>query len=220
MNKMRRENFTDLIKETYGLFFPTPKKKREEFLEKVRKKVDYYKPKIEEKCKLNFGEIKVKDNKEWLEDITLEDAWNNAIKNAWKQGRIPNETDFTFSFIASSIMKSIAMIPLWIYNTFSGVDMRHHNNTLYVPFYYMNRFIDLNFKKREKKLDYIVVHELSHSLWDKKSESNRPLNVFGPSRQWFEGFATYCADNFFVDFYPNNVEKVNVRGVYLKGKKK
>ena len=219
---MSLEKFYELVRETYGPFFPTPKKKKEEFLEKVREKVDYYyKQKIEERCGLNLGQIKVKDNKEWLEDTSLDQARNDAIKDAWKQGRIPNEADFTFSFSAAFVANAIIAIPLWVYNTMHGAEMRCNNNTIYVPFYYMNRFMDLDFKKREKTLDYCVVHEISHILWDRKQGSvfNNPQKL-GPNRQWFEGFATYCADNFFADFYPDNAEKVEVGRVYSKGKEK
>ena len=43
--------------------------------------------------------------------------------------------------------------------------MRYYNNTIYVPFYFANRFMDIDFKKRTEILDSVVVHELSHSVW-------------------------------------------------------
>lgn len=208
----------NLVRETYGPFFPTPRAKRTEFMSKVRDKVAYYKPKIEDKCKVSLGDVKVKDNEEWLRDVSFRDISGRATQLAWENGRVPNEKDFNFISSVSSLSYWLLLVPLFFYNNLSGADFRHHNNTIYVPFYYMNRFNDLDFEKRERKIDYGVVHELSHSLWDKIAGSQNPLTPFRTRRLWFEGFATYCAEEHFSEFYPDGTERVKVNGVYTNGK--
>ena len=80
------KNFYELLRETFCAYIPTSKKKREEFLDVIREKVDYYKPKIEERCKINLGDVKVKDNREWINDISYgvnSIAWKHTLKDAW-----------------------------------------------------------------------------------------------------------------------------------------
>jgi hypothetical protein len=209
----------DLVRETYGPLFPTPKKKKEEFLNLVREKVDYYKPRIEEMCKIELGTIRVKDNKEWLSDVTCYLANMDALENAWKQGRIPKEIDFKLSYMTSSFAEALNAIPLLLHNSFSGADMRYFNGAIYVQFYYMNRFTDIDFKERTKELDYTVVHELSHGLWAEIAGNVK--SGFGEKRTWSEGFATYCADEYFADLYPEGaLKRIELGDVYNEGKKK
>jgi len=215
-----KENLWKLVRDTYGPFFPTPKAKRVEFLDKVRERVDYYKPRIEDKCQISLGNVKVKDNKEWLHDVAFHDISCQATELAWKNGRIPNKSDFNIVCSVSSLSYGLLLFPLFVYNNWSGADFRHHNNTIYVPFYYMNRFNDIDFKNREKEIDYGVVHELSHSLWDKIAGPQNPRTSFRTEREWFEGFATYCADDYFSEFYPEGTKRVEVNGVYTRGKEK
>ncbi|MBS3146513.1 hypothetical protein J4471_02340 [Candidatus Woesearchaeota archaeon] len=204
-------------KTLYKEFLPTPQRKRKAFLDKVRQKVNYFKPKIEERCNIKLGQIQVKDNKDWLADVLYSRAQENAINNAWTQGRIPTELDYLASFTIASTVEVLATVPIWLYNTLAGADFRHHNNTIYVPFYFMNKFMDIDFKERSKHLDYGVVHELSHSLWDKISG-----NSVDPSRLWFEGFATYCTECFFTDLFPPGIENTSdgLPSVYIEGKRK
>jgi len=216
------KDFYELSKEAFGPFFPTPRKKREEFLDRVREKVEFYKPKIEERCNLTLGVVKVKDNREWRDDIfygTNGVAWKRSIEEAWKSGRAPNRIDFMLGYSTAGMAELIMRFPLFLYNTFSGPLMRHHNNTLYVPFYYANRFMDIDFKRRTELLDYSVVHELSHSVWDELAGNEDHLHDGG--RIWFEGFATYCAESYFADLYPEGTEKhSNLPKLYLNGKGK
>lgn len=209
----------ELIRKTYGLFFPTSRIKREDFLKRVKHKVEYYKPKIEERCNMDLGEVNVKDNKCWLFDVSYGSAYQNAFETARKQGRFPTKLDIHMSFTVASTAEALLILPTRFYNHFSGADFRHHNSTIYVPFYYMNRFSDIDFKERSKRIDYGVVHELSHTLWEKIIGISK--GYWGEGRLWFEGFATYCADNYFADFYPEEVEKVSsLPKPYVKGKRK
>lgn len=208
----------NLMREAYGPFFPTPTKKREEFMNRVRERVDYYKPLIEEKFGINLGNVKVKDNKEWLPDLLYETAPILAAKHAWADGKVPTEIDFNLSFIGASIAEVIALPPTWLYSTIiMNVDFRHNDGTIYVPFNYANRFLDIDFKGRSKRMDYGVVHELSHTLWGRLSENkDRDFKV---GRKWSEGFATYCTDVYFENIFPSRTQKIyELPKVYTKGK--
>jgi len=211
--------FCELVREIYGPYFPTPRNKRENFMDKVRQSVCYYQPRIEERCKIKLGNVKIKDNTEWLHDVLFSASNQSTSESAWKQGRFPTKTDYRLTFLLSSIVESATTIPLWLYNSVHGADFRVFNNTLYVPFYVENSVMDMDFKKRLKRLDYCVVHELSHILWTKILGEEEGYS--GLKRQWFEGFATYCADDYFADFYPEGTEKYSkLPRVYTDGKKK
>ena len=217
------ETFSELVKQTYGLFFPTSKDKREEFLQKVREKVDYYQPKIEERCNISIGDVKVKDNCEWNNDVLYGVggiAWKHSIESAWKKGRVPNKFDFILHYSVAGLTELLLKFPIFMYNTFVGAEMRHHNHTIYVPFYYVNRLTDFLSKSRIRYLDYFVVHELSHSVWDELS-GGQEYPLF--ERGWIEGFTTYCADIHFADLYPEGMKKFSdsdLPKLYVNGRKK
>jgi len=210
------------VRELSWTFLPTPKKKRQEFLEKVREKVGYYKPRIEERCGIGLGDIEVKDNRKLIFDHLHDSYYRHAIENALNQGRFPSELDFMFSFSTVAVAGAASFLPICIYNALRGAEMRFNNNTIYVPFNYMNRFMDPDFKLRERKLDYAVVHEIGgHCLWHKiAGEIDSKEYLFNGGRSWDEGFATYCADDYFADFYPEGAEMMQTRGVYANGKRK
>jgi len=211
----------ELAVESLSVYFPTSKRKKQAFLEKARKKADYYKPRIEEKSGLYLGKVGVKDNQEWLSDVASFIANKSAVENAWKQGRVPTEGDYRVNYAFVSLMESIVAFPLWLYNSFHGCEMRHQNNTIYLPFYYIHRLVDPDFKKRTDNLDYTIVHELSHAVWGRIAGGDKGKPFF-EWRQLFEGFATYCADNYFAEFYPEGA-KTNFDGLpksYINGKKK
>jgi len=213
------QEFCESLREAYWLFFPTPRKRREEFLDRVRNKVEYYKPRIEDRCEIELGDVKVKDNEHWLSDVMYSLAYRKAVENAWEQGRVPTKMDFHTIFMAASVAEAIMYGPIKLFNMMSGAHFRQHNDTIYVPFNYMNRFMDVDFKKRAEILDYCVVHELSHILWERiLGESDGYL---GEARIWFEGFATYCADDYFADFYPPGTKKMeNLPKAYIEGKER
>jgi hypothetical protein len=211
------------FRETYGPFFPTPKKKREAFIEQVRDRVAHYTPKIEERSGIELGRIEVKDNKHWLKDTATRRAHDNAIQNAWEQGRVPTERDFAAHAAVSAVAKALFIPFNAFYNMQSGADFRYHNKTIYAPFYFSNRFDDMDFQKRTERMDYGVVHDLSHAVWEQMTIASK-WNVkqkesFFNRRLWFEGFATYCADEYFADFYPEGTKKVTgLPRVYTDGK--
>ena len=125
--------------------------------------------------------------------------------------------------IASSILtgRVIAEPLIWLrMNTF-GVGMKHYNSSIYIPFYFQNRFADIDFQIREKELDQSVVHELSHKLWHNLG-GNRHDDFQRNWRIWNEGFATYCADIYFANLYPDDFQTYQGKwaGVHGRGKEK
>jgi hypothetical protein len=232
LNNVKREenieifSLLDTLKEMYWAFTPTTKKTKEKFLNQVREKVNYYQPMIEQKCGVSLGDVKVKDNKKWLSDTVYGDAPRLAVEYAWNNGRTPTELDYNLFFIIASVGEAVMLPPLCLFNSLLGADFRHNNDTIYVPFNYMNRFMDFNFKRRTRDMDYGVVHELSHGLWDKLSrnelfEERGNLKEFGEKRKWFEGFATYCAEDYFAEFYPESTKTdYNTPKLYKEGKEK
>jgi len=217
MEALRR--LYELVRGVYGPLFPTSKRKREEFLDLVRDRVKYYKPRIEDRCKIGLGDVKVKDNKYWLSDVLCYLAYRETIENALKHGRVPTERDFNTSSMLAFVAGAIMYIPLKLYDMVNAADFIQYNGTIYVPFYYTNGFMDTDFKKRTERLDYGVVHELSHILWEKIA--GKPEKYVGEFRIWYEGFATYCGDNYFADFYPEGIQKIEyLPKVYTEGKEK
>lgn len=220
------EEYCEAFRQTFGALLPAPRKKREKFLEKVREKVDYYKPKIEAKCNISLRNVKVKDNEEWLDDhFSFERDNRRAIEIAWKNGRVPTQRDFRSICMASSLARTIVTIPLLIYNTFLDPDFRYGNDTIYVPFYYGNRLMDVDFERKAKNLDRKVVHELSHCLWDNivgnKEDYSVGIREIRTYREWSEGFATYCESTYFSDIYPDSTEELHISSkVYRNGKRR
>jgi len=207
-------SFYQSLRETFRAFVPTPESVRKEFLGKFRKKVDYYKPRIEERCKVSLGEVLVKDNREWLYDKLFDLSTETAIQNAQGYRRSPCQTDFNYAHLVAFIARGFLIPTLWFSNNFGQTDYRQSNGVIYVPFYYANRKGDLDFKLRELAMDTGVVHELSHVLWEKIS-GRKDIGLKGRSI-WFEGFATYCENNYFQDFYLNNI-RTGYSGVYKTG---
>jgi hypothetical protein len=211
----------EVAKNVFSALIPTSRKKKNEFMNKARERVDYYKPLIEEKCGINLGDVKIKDFKEWVPDDIYRHAPMNAAKFAWEEGRVPTEGDFYRSFIKSSLSEATDVPLSWLYFTFTSKvgDLGHFDNTIYVPFYFVNRYKDTDFEERSRRLDYAIVHELSHTLWGKICENDTRNK--GERKLWSEGFATYCADKFFADLYPKGIPRYFIsEEEYVNGKKK
>ena len=209
----------DLIKENFlWTCLPVTNQKKIDFLNLVNSRVEYYQPKIEERCGVNLGAIKIRDNKLLLSDVVADVAYREAIRDAWRAGRVPTERDFLISFASASVGELLFMPFVGLYNSFNGADFIYKSDmkTIYVPFNLINRLHDVSFGARINRMDYGVVHELSHALWGELADECEKYS-FG-TNIWEEGFATYCAENYFVDFYPKNVKKPAVlRKVYTYG---
>ena len=194
---------------TYGPLIPTPRDTRETFLEKARERVANYKPQIEDAFEVNLGNIKVKDFKEYIGDQWTKLNEEFSIKNM-------DERKKPFTRIEKAVLEAIGLTVKGLWSLLMppvmlliAPEAKHNEGTIYFPFYFQNRFEDPDFKKREKELDQVVVHELSHSLWyalggEKEDKTKLPW------RLWNEGFATYYADIHFVQLYPANYEVRNL----------
>ncbi len=197
-------------------FFPTPKKKKEEFLDLVRQKVAFYKPKMEEATGIKFGEVQVKDDNEWSRDELYQSAYEHTIETGIRMNRPPNFIDYSLSFSAVLPIYFLIQPLLYLRNNLFEVEMRYNNSSIYVPFSYMNRFMDKNFTERKQIVDQAVVHELSHHLWHSINKNKTQIKL--SDRDFFEGFASYCADEHFWDIYPDDVKiSHNRTGVYKRG---
>ncbi|MBI5347272.1 MAG: hypothetical protein HZB66_01535 [Candidatus Aenigmarchaeota archaeon] len=213
--------FYELVRETYGPFFPISKTKKEAFLEKARNKVACYKPKMEEACNVDMGEVHVKDFKYWAGDFFRDRLQDEYREYAEREGHEPSK--FARGMLASPILtaRAIAEPLLWLFMSSWGAEMKHYNSSIYIPFYFQNRVMDMDFKRMEKRLDQSIVHELSHNLWyclggNKTADSRRDWKL------WNEGFAYYCADIHFADLYPEDfeVKRTKGSGIRRRGKEK
>jgi len=227
---MSSKTAKELIRETWGPFFPYSKAKKEEYLEKVRDKVSYYKPKIEDLCSVDLGDIPVKDFKHWTKDYTKDRIRKEHEKFSKEKGR--ELSKFEKGLISSAVLTASAISkPIsWAFLSVWGGEMKHYNSSIYVPFYFSNRFMDIDFKEREKTLDNDIVHEISHKLWyaldgeeqEDKKEIREILKESKDWRLWNEGFASYFADIYFKNLYPEGIEIRNHRdsGIYGRGIRK
>jgi hypothetical protein len=119
-------------------------------------------------------------------------------------------------------MEPISKMQFWAYMTKEGAELAHYNGSIYVPFYYPNRVGDTDFKERINNLDYAVIHELGHALWNKlEEETDEVKNKHSNLRKiWYEGFATYCAEDLFSDFLMNPGRVYRLSEIYIRGRSK
>jgi len=216
--ELNREMWRDIL----NLYLPTPKSQVDDFLNITREKVAYYQPKIEDMCELSLGKIYVKDDSSKLYDDAIKIAREGIHERCWSLGRVPSKSDLKFAEIEALVISSLFTVPLYLYNTLRGANMKYANNTVYVCFYPSCRFMDHDFKERKNRLDHTVVHELSHAVWEKCNPNIINLKeFFNEGRIWMEGFASYCAQEYFANLYPEGVKKdFHLAGVYKKGKNK
>ena len=210
----------ELVRQTYGCSLPTSRIKKEAFLENVREKVAYYKPRMEEACSVSLGDIFVKDFKYWLRDYISDSVKKNQEQNQ-KTEQHQGKKDRGIEQLAAFTAYIILSPATWTFMSVFGMEMKHYNSKIYVPFYFPNRFMDIDFKRREATLDQSVVHELSHKLWYTLGgdECESPHRLW---RLWNEGFATYCEDSYFTDLYPEGyiVDINKASNMYRRDRKK
>ncbi len=201
-------NGKELTKEICLALLPNTQKEKEAFLEEVKKRVNYYQPIIENKCKINLGEISVKDGRHMFPDLFCELAYNSAFENATNRGRIPTKKDFNSSFRQSAIDELIFYLPFCAIYSFNGADYSTNpsTNTIYVPFTFSTRF-GTDFEERLAFADISIVHEISHILWKRILDQPIFKTKTNTERMWGEGFANYCAEEYFQGFYPKGAHK-------------
>ena len=193
-------NLSKLLK----TFCPVSKEKKAEYLEKVSSLVDFYKPKIKKKTGIR------------LPKVTVEEYADSSLAH--------------FHSKPKNILKKL--IHQNAYSMFCS------GSTIYVPWGLGAKQNILEFDSPPcKSVDQIVVHELSHVLWNTitlKSNSwhfppcsKKKVKEF---KKISEGFACYCAQEWFADFYPENIKIVKQKNYfwrpscmtepYTQGKKK
>lgn len=196
-----KEKLLEWFKEKAWEFTPTPQRVREEFLDEVRGKVDFYKPRIEEKCGVYLGKISVKDRSEWLSDKISVLLNVQLLREFSSRGEgFPTKEDYEKLRGKKSLAKAIYTLPEFVLHSFKGFEMQYDESCLYVPFNYRNRIGDIGFKERRQIMDCAVVHELSHALWECLGGAN-PSEEHN-SKLYGEGFATFCELIYFKKFYP------------------
>jgi hypothetical protein len=216
-----KEFTSDYFKLMYQVVLPISKSRKEKFLESVREKVAYYKPRIEEMCGIDLGQVRVKDHKEYYKDAIKHNV-ERLLSEEKKSGKDPGSLE-KFVMVGSSWIFVAAISPiLFIKNNLNAGIMSYRWNAVYVPFYDINKLNNgPDFKWALARLDQSVVHELSHGLWDVivdgKLSDNPNLSKF-----WAEGFATYCEQVHFKGLYPKDylVRRNDAPDLYERGKQK
>jgi hypothetical protein len=212
----------ELLKETYSLVLPMPSSRRDEFLEVAREKVAHYKPRIEEEMDVNLGNVRVSDMKYFVRDqknMILERISDEYYQKEGK--KLPVFPSAVFS--GTAFVPFLLLKPL-IYamtNLISPIaKYEKSNNSIYFPFNFSNRVLDIDYNDNEKRLDQTVVHELSHGLWHALGGEEKKKGDVN-WRLWNEGFATYCEQVRFAHLYPEGYKMSDDISVfYEKGKNK
>jgi hypothetical protein len=203
------------------LFTPMLPHKKRQYINYVGGLVDVYQPKIEERTGYALGDIVVKPLKDKLADFVLH-HWAESMTDY----HLGKEGAASPSVINTSMN---LMLPfLWGVNQIKNQwydGMLYERSNIYVPLGYMKRFCIYSMLDNHE--DSTVVHELSHRLWE--TVSGKDLNEEWENlevreskgfREWVEGFAEYCENNFFKDLYPNYVSLHEAQGIYKSGMEK
>src|SRR3989344_2736133 len=222
------ENKMKLLKEFFEplqycryLYFPLPKKVKEEHLDKIRGRVSHYKPLIEQQTGINLGEVRVREYNKVVYDIFPELI--SELKSMKKNSKNKLE-----EIIAEGLLYSLLPFILVLGQTIRMaredfyVSMKAYKSktsdasTVYVGFGFLKKPLIFKRKIDESAWDNEVVHELSHILAD---TMNPKFNH--SSRDWVEGFAIYCEQEYFKNLYPlGYVVNRNNEGFYKRGKEK
>lgn len=184
---------------------------------------DFYQPKIEEKTGVDLGDVKVKKYVDKIDGIYY-DRMQEEIEKHMKPNidsplglnylelllkKTPNDLwmiDLSFRIIFPLVKSLLEFQNQMI----SG--LTYENNSIYIPTGWSHRFVHYVYKE---KWDSVIVHELSHCLWDKISNSsskdelvkmkNKEGKIF---TKWIEGFASYCEHDYFFDLYKEKVKEI------------
>ena len=187
LNKNIR-HFLDLLRFSY---FPLPDSEKSRYMAKIKRKVAHYQPLIEVRTGVDLGTITVKEYRFSIDDFF------GMTKPKTKAARM--------------IIKPLFELYRMFQEESLNLAACSKNGAIYVPFGITTKSHILWQKHAPDKVidhtDESVVHELSHFLFRKlgKSDSlkNESLSVILKGSEWEEGFASYCAQTLFLDFYPD-----------------
>lgn len=201
-------------------YLPLAKQFKEKHLDQVRKVVDKYQLKIEERTGVSLGKIEVLDKREMANELIQEmmfEDFSNEESLAKKLSIPPQLYYFPKYAIISPLIKVLDKI------YYEKAIMGYCDSKIYV---------DLNKRLRNQFLginpglddDSNVVHELSHGLWEKLRD-NSVVNDFEESKRelvWNEGFASYGEYRYFEDLLPTRrcFQEPQEMTIYYDGFKK
>lgn len=183
---------------------PVSKSRRKAYLKRVESAVSIYKPRIEERTGISLGDVEVKEYCELRKQFfkkEIPEIINKLIEKQKINTRIGKAIyGGIFSAIGNSFISVYSLISEEI------TEMSCAYSTIYVPFglsrklgFLLNEFSGID------NTDTSVVHELSHILWDRLEDHNQKeqaIRKHKSYKSWGEGFATYCENILFADFYP------------------
>ncbi len=210
-------------------YFHIPKEERQTYLDLVQEKVEKYKPLIEKKTGVELGDISVREYHKLIPNI-IEELVKELNSELSKKGLgviSRTLTECIFLLVFTPLFSLVNSAVGYFYTS-----MKCHNYpdlAIYVPFGHYERIKRLknNLEIKKKYLDEMVVHELSHILEEKLGgDREKKLSFRLPLENvwWSEGFAVYCQQNWFADFYPKDYKLLNLdqRGLrkYKRVKKK
>ena len=183
------------------MYFPLTRKERERYLGLVRERVSYYSPLIEQKTGADLGDVEVKEYRYVIGDICRE----NKRKLLTELKELHNGKLGKFDELSIEMMY-LTIRPigeLFRMTAEEFISMKVYNSSIYVGFGMLSKIEALNCLQKGESpyLDHVLIHELSHVLWDRLSDNMLHRNNF--SAVWNEGFATYCERKHFREFYPS-----------------
>ncbi len=189
----------DIVTLPWRLFFPVSQAERETCLNDVREKIDFYKPRIEERTGISLGEVAVKEYCRWPQDAYR--VWRKAAEKELEINLYPAGSP---QFLVAQCTFGLGKIILGstrLLNEDLG-NLGYFDNTIYVYFGFSYKFNGFDVYEQS------IVHELTHHLWKNLSGKE---NTWGNTRtgnfkMWSEGYAQYGADKWFADLYPQDYQ--------------
>ena len=208
---------------------PLTEKQKKDYVERVEEKRDFYQPLIEDKTGVKLGNVFVLPNRLAVKQDIYEmytQLSDLELNKALAKTKSPTEkriSNVLLPFLAIPPAMIIGSIMLYHgERTEQKVSLSTKDGCIRVPLGYRKK--QMLFCEKigsPSTLDELVVHELSHILWDKLENNNKLQKL--PSLEITEGFATYCQESFFADLYPKDYQLNTVEfgsPVYDSGKKK
>lgn len=193
---MSIEEYLNTVHNLLVGFFPLTLSQKDNYLQLISSKINYYKPLIENKSKTALGNIELREYKFLVDDQYFEEGLKNRIIYALKKpflelARMQHEDKLGLSIVSSH--------------------RQDVDSILYVPFgvYAKERIFAGSFSAPQPHLDRVVVHELSHILFSKiEGKRSKKHSKQDPQTEviWNEGFAIYCSKVFFSNLYPPEIK--------------
>jgi len=191
-------------------------------LEIVQELVDFYKPQIEQACKVCLGAFAVNDSPAYR--LLMAKELRKSLANAEKTGEFVSGID--------DATKERAIFK--VVDAGCGSEALRYSEGII----YLGPKADELVEKKEGKvlvcplLDVGVVHELSHRLWEvlrgqtieqdlnELEKKGASLNKHRIYRMWNEGFATFCHDQVFVGLDERLQQVADLPLMYVEGANK